>query len=372
MNNIVEWIENLTPEFYIVIGLFVLMFLLLLVILIKIVQTHRRVGTQDFELLESISLEEGQYFYHVTIVNQSFSSNQIDTIGLMKKDVRHILQLKPLHVAPRNKVENKFLMDQIEELTIIGEKKYKKITVFAENEIGLRRDARVKQLNKYLRNKLKRNKKTLKQNAKAERFETGNYNFLERTGLIIKLLFRPFYKLQQRMKHRTNITLKESEVRRIQKSQHDQIKYKLDATVARSNELKVTEEAFKENKTRETELELLKQQKILEVEQLKQKTILEAYRKKQAEINKIDPKEEVKKYFEENPISYDDITEETLSETLEDLSIADDIEDLETLDGVSSITDPDETYLEDSEKEEIKEESSEKNHKKSKKKTKKA
>ena len=352
------WLENLTPEFYITLGLFLVLLILIIIVLIKIIQTNRRVGTQDFDLLESISKEENIYTYHITLVNKSFSSNQIDVIGLTKGNVRHILKQEHFQIAPRSKVTSDILMSEVE--AIILEDKFKRVYLFAENEIGLRNTDKCKKLNKFLKRRVKEIKKEKKLALKKERFETGNYNAWERIVLFIKLLFRPFYKLHQKIKHKTNITLKESEVRRIQKAEHDQIKYKLEATVARSNEIKVREEAFKENKTRETELELLKQEKVLEIEALKQKTILEEFEKKRKEIESIDPKEEVKKYLEENPITYDDIykVEEIAQESEE-------IDELNELEGVDSMLDPEEAYLEETE--DLEENNDKKNKKRKKK-----
>ena len=180
-------------------------------------------------------------------------------------------------------------MAQIEQITIINEKKFKKVKLFAENEVGLRKELNPKLLNKYLSRRLKRHLKQAKADAKQKRFDTGNYKFYERIGLLIKLIFRPFYKLSQKMKYATNRTLKESEVRRLQKAEHDKVKYKLEETIAKTNELKIREEAFKENKTRETELELLKQEKIQQIEQLKKEAYEAAYEERKAVILAISP-----------------------------------------------------------------------------------
>ncbi len=333
-----EWLQTLSSEFYVLFGFLFILLIFLIVILIKLIQTNRRIGTQDFDILESISKDGLEYTYHVTLVNKGFTSNQIDVIGITESNIRHILRQEEYHVGPRSKVIANILMDEIESL--FKEEKHKKVYLFAENEIGLRNVDKCKKLNRFLKRRKKEAKKARKLAAKKERFETGTYNFWERTGLFIKLLFRPFYKLGLKIKHRTNLTLKEAEVRRAQKAEHDKIKYKLEATLARKNEIKVREEAAKENMTRETELELLKQEKALEIEALKQKTIIEAYDAKKKEIEEIDPKKEVKKYFKENPLNYDDIYQ------------ADEIEDLKSLDGVGE---PEESYLEKDKKESKKE-----------------
>jgi hypothetical protein len=333
-----EWLQTLSSEFYVLSGFLFILLIFLIVILIKLIQTNRRVGTQDFDLLESISKDGLEYTYHITLVNKSFYSNQIDVIGLTEGNIRHILREEEYNVGPRSKITTNILMEEIESL--FKEEKYKKVSLFAENEIGLRNVDKCKKLNRFLKRRKKEAKKARKLAAKKERFETGTYNAWERTGLFIKLLFRPFYKLGVKIKHRTNLTLKEAEVRRAQKAEHDKIKYKLEATLARKNEIKVREEAAKENKTRETELELLKQEKALEIEALKQKTIVDAYDAKKKEIESINPEKEVKKYFKENPLNYDEIYQ------------ADEIEELKTLDGIGE---PEESYLEKDKKESKKE-----------------
>ncbi|MCK9492961.1 MAG: hypothetical protein M0Q00_01190 [Acholeplasmataceae bacterium] len=342
----IEWIQQLTPEFYVMIGFFVIVLIFVIIILAKIAKVNRRVGTQDFELLEAISKnEEDEVLYNITIVNKSFSSNHISIIGLNRLNVRHSLEERNTIVAPRNKYETKISMAQIEEITIINEKKYKKVKLFAENEVGLRKELNPKLLNKYLRKRLKRHLKQVKADAKQKRFDTGNYKFGERVGLLIKLLFRPFYKLSQKMKYATNRTLKESEVRRLQKAEHDKIKYKLEETIAKTNELKIREEAFKENKTRETELELLKQEKIQQTELLKKEAYEAAYEERKAVILAINPELEVKKYFEENPIDYEAIDKQVLDDLKQDNKTY----------GVKKDIDPKQTYLAEGQQENLEE-----------------
>ena len=300
-----EWLNQLTPEFYITTGLILILFIIIIVILIQVIKIHRRVGIQDFEIKEAIRREEDGLYYEITIVNRSFSSNHISVIGLRRLNIREALEEKNTIVAPRNKYVTLIPMEDMENRTIVNQKKFHKIIIFAENEIGLNRQVKPKKVNHFLKKRLKEIKKAEKLAAKQKRFETGNYNSLERTGLFIALLFRPFYKLHQKIRHSTNRTLKESEVRRIQKAEHDRIKYNLEETLARANEIKVREEAYKENKTRETELELLKQEKVLEIERLKEETLKAEYEKRKALIEAIDPQAEAEKYFEENPIDYE-------------------------------------------------------------------
>ncbi len=299
-----KWLSELTPEFYIFLSLFFVLLILMVVLLIIIKRVNERVGSQDFEILESIAEHDKKYFYYITVVNKSLSPNFINQIGFIRGNVRHILEDKNNPIAPRNKYQTKILMDEILTITNHNIKKFKKVVLFAENEIGLRKKLKPKRLNKFLKREYILDKKEKSLTRKKERFDTGSYNFWERSLLIIKLLFRPFYKLHQRLKFSTNKVLKEAEIRRIQKAEHDRIEFKLHETAAKVNELRVKEETSRENRTRETELELLKQQKAYEIESLKQAELNKIFEKEKAKISAINVKEEVKKYFREKPISF--------------------------------------------------------------------
>lgn len=127
--------------------------------------------------------------------------------------------------------------------------------------------------------------------AKRIRFESGQYNFMERTGLIVGLVFRPFIKLRRHMVLSTNKTLRESEIRRQQKKEHDAIKYKLDQDEFELSEIRIREESIKENRTRELELERLKKEKELEIERIKEATLKREFEENKAKIEAIVPEE---------------------------------------------------------------------------------
>ena len=111
-----DWLQTLTTEFYILFGFLLLLLIFLIVVLVKIVQTYRRIGTQDFDILESISKDGETFTYHVTLVNKGFTTNQIDVIGLTEANIRHILRLDEYPVAPRSKVTVDIAMTEIEAL----------------------------------------------------------------------------------------------------------------------------------------------------------------------------------------------------------------------------------------------------------------
>ncbi|NLN50178.1 MAG: hypothetical protein GX149_00945 [Acholeplasmataceae bacterium] len=302
----IEWLKQLTPEFYIIVGFLVLLIIFEIIHIVRLVFISRRLGEQDFEILEAIVKDEtGEFIFDFTVSNKAFSTNYLNKIGFKNANIIQILAETNVTIAPRTKHVSTFPLKKIEALTIDQQTKYQKIRLYAENELGLRQESKGKIINKYLKRKFKANKKQAKKEAKAKRFETGNYNFGERVGLIFKLFFRPFYKLAQKMRLSTNRTLKESEIRRIQKAEHDKVETKLSETIAKTKEIQIKEESYQENKTRETKLELLKQEKVFELEALKQAKYEEAFEMKKAELMAIDPKQETEKYFEEHPIDYD-------------------------------------------------------------------
>jgi len=267
----VDWIKQLSPEFYIIVGLLVVLFIMLIVQFIRLTLVARRLGTQDFKIIEAISKnDEGEYFLSITVSNQAFSTNNLNDIGFKNKNIVHVLSEVNKLIPPRNKHVESFNMKHIESITIEGKKKFKKRKIYVENDLGDKKEIKAKVTNKYLKQRFKNNKKEEKRLAKEKRFETGNYNFLERTGLILRLFGRPFYKLFRKMTRKTNNALRESEVRRKQKSEHDKIENELNITAAKVRSIKIVEESKRYNKTNETELELLKQQKLLEIETLKQ------------------------------------------------------------------------------------------------------
>lgn len=298
-----NWLNGLEPEFYIILGLFLVIIIFIVLLLVLLLRVNERISSQDFEILESIAEQEKKYFYHITVVNKSLSPNFINHIGFNRGNVRHVLDDKNNPIPPRNKYSTKFPMEDILEITNLNVKKFKKVTLFAENEIGLRKKTKPKQLNKFLKREFRKTRRLEAKAKKLERMETGNYNIGERIFLVLKLFFRPFYKLHQKIKFSTNKVLKESEIRRIQKSEHDKIELRLNETAAKVNEMRVKEETYRENRTRETELELLKQQKAYEIESLKQSELNKAFEKQKAKISAINVKEEVKKYFEKQPIT---------------------------------------------------------------------
>ncbi|MDY3196226.1 MAG: hypothetical protein RBQ95_05140 [Paracholeplasma sp.] len=306
----IEWLKSLTPEFYVTIGGLVLLSLFSIIQLYRLNRISNKVGEQEFYMKEMIQMIDGLTYLHLTVINKSFSSNQINMISIARRNISKTIEEKTIMIAPRSKYNTNFLMDDLKPFVFSNRKSYKKFKIYVENEIGLRKAIKPKYANKYLKKEFNKEKHQMKLELKAKRFEQGTYNLAERIGLIVGLLFRPFKKMFQNMAYSTNKALKESEIRRQQKKEHDAIKYKLEETEAQLNSIRIQEDALKVNKTRETELQLLKKEKELALEKIKLIAIQEAYEQAKTDIIKRNVEEEAKSFFQENPIKFDELTEQ--------------------------------------------------------------
>lgn len=293
-----EWLQGLTPEEIIIFSGLLVLFISSILIMMRLSRIANRVGEQEFYILESLLEIEGAHYINLTIINKAFSTNHINVVGVELGNVSHPLEEKMVMIAPRSKYQVRFNLADIKPFVFSNRKKYRKFRIYVENEIGLRKSIKPKINNKFMKKAYLLSKRQERQEAKRIRFESGQYNFFERTGLIVGLIFRPFAKLRRHMVLSTNKTLRESEIRRQQKKEHDAIKYKLDQDEFELNEIRIREQSIKENRTRELELERLKKEKELEIERIKEATLKREFEENKAKIEAIDPVSTAKKELE--------------------------------------------------------------------------
>ncbi|MCU0104875.1 hypothetical protein N7603_04315 [Acholeplasma vituli] len=284
-----EWLQALTPEEIIVFSGLLVLFISSILIMMRLSRIANRVGEQEFYILESLLEIEGDHYINLTIINKAFSTNHINVVGVELGNVSHPLEEKMVMIAPRSKYQVRFNLSNIKQFVFSNRKKYRKFRIYVENEIGLRKSIKPKINNSFMKKEYLKLKRQECLEAKRVRFESGQYNLFERTGLIVGLVFRPFAKLRRHMVLSTNKTLRESEIRRQQKKEHDAIKYKLDQDEFELNEIRIREQSIKENRTRELELERLKKEKELEIERIKEATLKREFEENKAKIEAIDP-----------------------------------------------------------------------------------
>lgn len=286
-----EWLQSLTPEDIIVFSGILVLFVTSIITLVRLSRIANRVGEQEFYIQETLLEMDGEQYINLTIINKAFSTNHINVVGVELRNVSHPLEEKLVMIAPRSKYQVRFNLAEIKKFVFANRKKYRKFRIYVENEIGLRKSIKPKINNRFMKHQYKLLKRQERIEAKRIRFESGQYNFMERTGLIVGLVFRPFIKLRRHMVLSTNKTLRESEIRRQQKKEHDAIKYKLDQDEFELNEIRIREESIKENRTRELELERLKKEKELEIERIKEATLKREFEENKAKIEAIVPEE---------------------------------------------------------------------------------
>lgn len=286
-----EWLQSLTPEDIIVFSGILVLFVTSIITLVRLSRIANRVGEQEFYIQETLLEMDGEQYINLTIINKAFSTNHINVVGVELRNISHPLEEKLVMIAPRSKYQVRFNLAEIKKFVFANRKKYRKFRIYVENEIGLRKSIKPKINNRFMKHQYKLLKRQERIEAKRIRFESGQYNFMERTGLIVGLVFRPFIKLRRHMVLSTNKTLRESEIRRQQKKEHDAIKYKLDQDEFELNEIRIREESIKENRTRELELERLKKEKELEIERIKEATLKREFEENKAKIEAIVPEE---------------------------------------------------------------------------------
>ncbi len=293
-----DWLQALTPEDIIVFSGILFLFVTSIMTLTRLSRIANRVGEQEFYILESLMEIDNEHYINLTIINKAFSTNHINVVGVELRNISHPLEEKLVMIAPRSKYQVRFNLNEIKKVAVLNRKKYRKFRIYVENEIGLRKSIKPKINNRFMKRQFIVMKRQERIEAKRMRYESGQYSFLERTGLIIGLIFRPFIKLRRHMVLSTNKTLRESEIRRQQKKEHDAIKYKLDQDEFELNEIRIREQSIKENRTRELELERLKKEKELEIERIKEATLSREFEENKAKIEAIVPEEVAKQELE--------------------------------------------------------------------------
>lgn len=319
----IDWLKSLTPETIIIFSALITIFIMTIFTLIRLRRIASRVGEQEFYINESLVELDGQPYINITIINKAFSTNHINVIGMELRNVSHPLEEKVVMIAPRSKHQTRFNLNELKPIIFQNRKKYRSFRIYVENEIGLRKSFRPRVNNRFMKRKFKQLLKSQKRERKLKRIETGQYNFFERTGLIIGLLFRPFIKLKRHMALSTNKALRESEVRRLQKKEHDILKYKLDQDEFELDEIRIREQAVRENRTRELELETLKKAKELEIEKIKQLTRQAELQAAKAELEAINPQAVAKKELAEENESKAKEDKKRKSKAVETASVED-------------------------------------------------
>lgn len=237
MNKFIEWLQSLTPEFYIIFTLLILLFILILFALNRIGSIRRNLFRDSLILTEDmISLEQTTHS-RIKITNVSFYNVIIHEYGLMQKNIKIPIKTARITIDERADITETYLSDEIR--SMFSKSKFKRIylyTVDSSNKIKIKN---LKELNKYIKLQIKLEKKAEKLRLKNIRFEEGNFNFIERVVLILGIIVSPLVKLFRLLTRKTNSGL------------HKRNKKIEEKNIIEVNDPEITEEILIENEFEE-------------------------------------------------------------------------------------------------------------------------
>lgn len=216
-----DWIKNLEPEFLIIFGGLFVALIINVVILLKSGKTLNLIGKRALYLNEDFVIRSDRKVIDILVSNTSFISVKVAAVGyIFKKNLLPISE-EVTEIAPRDSKKISIEIDALRAYVINENKKVTKLKIYAEDSLGRRTIYRAKDSYRTLKKIIKAENTAIKKEAKRKRFETGNYNFWERVGLVFKFIFSPFSKLNRAIKKGLNKKLKVREAKLKMKRKED-------------------------------------------------------------------------------------------------------------------------------------------------------
>ena len=247
-----EWIKNLEPEFLILFAGVAFLVILTLISVYKAQRTLNLIGKRALDIREDLMIRDGVKLVDIVIANTSYVNVEVVAAGLIYK--KNLLPLKEesVMILARNSHKISIELNVLRTYVIGNKLRIKKLYIYVEDALGRRIKKGAKNSVRVLKKVLKIDRKNLRLEEKKQRFATGNYRLLERTGLVINVIFSPFTKLGKSIKSNLNRKLKNREVNieilNIEKKHKQEMQDMFD-------------EARRENQKIETEKKILEQEK---------------------------------------------------------------------------------------------------------------
>lgn len=208
-----QWLQDLGPEYYIQFGLILLSFILIIVMLIKQTKTNKILINRSIMVKDAIQKHQEGTRVVVDLANQSYVNAEIIEVGFYyQKSYIPIFEERFIIVA-RDFFKVEYSANELRTLLLGDKLKVKKLYVYVKNTVGDIIKVKAKFVRMYLIQTIKDEIKAAKLEAKKIRFETGNYNFGERTGLVLAAIFSPIYKFFKLIARKTNETLKKRQAK---------------------------------------------------------------------------------------------------------------------------------------------------------------
>lgn len=190
----IEWLKNLEPEFLMIFGLLALLLIVSIILLIKSQRTLNLIGRRALILTEDLLKREGVDVVDIMVSNTSYVNVEAAAIGLIYQ--KKLLPLKEENtiILARDSHKLTLPIHALREYVLGQDLRVKTIKIYVEDSLGRRSVRRAKNSRRYLKKVIQQEKKMARIEAKRVRFETGNYRFFERIGLVFAVLWSPFRK----------------------------------------------------------------------------------------------------------------------------------------------------------------------------------
>src|SRR3989339_11171 len=209
----IDWIKNLELEFVITFGLLAILIIISLVVLTKSQRTLNLIGKRALILNEDLVKRDAQSFVEFMVSNSSYVNVEAAAIGLLYQKKLMPLKEETTIILARDSFKLSIPLEAFRSYLIGNDVKVKKAKVYVEDSLGRRSYKKVRNSIVALKKILKSEIKASQADEKKERFETGNYRFGERLGLVIAVIFSPFTKTFKSLKKGINRKLKQREIR---------------------------------------------------------------------------------------------------------------------------------------------------------------
>lgn len=194
---------------WITLGLILLLMILIFIQIRKVMITL---------LNKSIFIKDEIYIEHDTQLRLEFSNKSYVNTALLEigfnyqKEFFAIIE-EEIVVQARSFEKIDYSLEALREKLLNTSRKVKPIFIYTKNSVGEVIVHKAKRITKHLKKVIKLENKALKQERKKIRYQTGNYNFIERMGLVLKWIFSPLVKLNRFFKKKINSGLKKREER---------------------------------------------------------------------------------------------------------------------------------------------------------------
>jgi hypothetical protein len=242
-----DWIKNLEPEFLILFSFSGLFLVLIIILLIKSSRTLSIIGKKALKIKETIYKKEEDNIVKLNIINTSFGSIRVSEVGYIYENALTTLSSITYDLNSRDSIDIDTIVKDLREAVIKDKLKIKKFYFYTKDQMG-----------RVTKRVASKSRKLIKKELKVERCLRGEYNFIERTLLILALIFSPFTKLYLFTAEKINFSLKngqnKKEINKLRKAKerhdHEEKQYE-----EHMKKLEIAKETYKFTDTKEVHQE---------------------------------------------------------------------------------------------------------------------